>query len=123
MADNQDDYRQLLEQKRFMSEVEQGIRLANQAIIHKRISEVTKESVLEFAVTVARLRAKYLDAAFRIGTGERNKAPGRKEVDELATRRKMYEEGRLAFEALRDAIERGYVTVQGTAGGEGREEG
>ncbi len=108
-----DDYRQLMDQNRFLSEIEQGIRLANREIIHRRIPSIGKEEVLQLAVKVGRLRARYLEAAFKIGIGEEGDPPDQSEINELRMRREMFEETREAFRALREAINRGYVDVDG----------
>lgn len=117
MSEGHDDYQSLLVQKRFLGEVEQGIRFANREVIHKLIPAITKDSVLTFAVVVGRLRARYLEAAFNLGAGEHGDAPEQAKINELKMRREMYEEVRAAFEALRDAIEKGYLDVQGIGEG------
>lgn len=113
MADKKDDYHELLDQKRFLGEIEQGIRFANREIIHKEIPTLTKEAILSFAVVVGRLRARYLEAAFRLGASDDGGMPQASQIAELRSRREMFEEAREAFEALRHSIERGYVDVQG----------
>ncbi len=107
-----DDYRGLLEQQRFLEEIEQGVMIANRKIIHRRIPDLTADNILSLAVAVGRLRARYLEAAFQLGIDEHGEPPNPSEVQELKTRREMYEEARQAFEALRYAIERGYVDVK-----------
>ncbi len=111
MGKRKDDYHDLLEQQRFLEKIERGIRVANREIIHKLIPSVNKETILAFAVAIGRLRARYLKAAFDLGVNENGEAPERAEVEELKTRREMYEEARSAFEALREAVERGYLDV------------
>ena len=56
---------ELAKQKRFLLAIEQGIREANREIIHERIPPITAGNLLPFAVSVARLRARYLEAAFK----------------------------------------------------------
>ena len=112
MAEDHNDYRALLSQKRFLGEIEQGVRLANREIIHKHIPPLTREGVLTFAVAVGRLRARYLQVAFNLGVNEHGDPPDQSEIDELRRRREMFEEARSAFEALREAIVRGYVDVE-----------
>lgn len=97
--------------KRFMIETEQAIRLANREVIHQRIAEVTREHVLSFAVSVARLRARYLEAAFKIMEKTQSEPLGDAEINSLEHQRKAYEEIRDAFEALSHAIERGYLDL------------
>ena len=95
-----------------LPEIEQGIRLANREILNSRITELNRDSILAFAVTVGRLRARYLEAAFKLGVSESGDPPDRTEIAELKTRREMFEEARDAFEALSVAIERGYVNLK-----------
>lgn len=116
MTDSRDDYKQLLEQKRFLGEIEQGIRSFNREIIHQRIPSLNKDAILAFAQAIGRLRARYLEAAFQLGVADDGDPPNRGEIHELRTRREMFEEARYAFEALREAIEKGYVDVEGLKG-------
>lgn len=116
MTEGSDDYHQLLEQKRFLSEIEQGIRFANREIIHKLITPLHKDDILAFAVAVGRLRGRYLEAALKLASGERGDAPDQSEIKEIRSRREAFEETRNAFEALRDAIEKGYVIVESVGG-------
>lgn len=106
------DYQKLFEQKRFLGEIEQGIRIANREIIHQNIPDLTRDAVLAFAISVARLRARYLETAFKLGMNEHGDPFDQADITELKSRREAFEEAREAFEALRQAIERGYVEVQ-----------
>ena len=120
MVKHQDDFHDLIEEKRFLAEIEQGIRFANREIIHQRIPSLTTQHILSFAVAVGRLRARYLEAAFKLGVHDSGEAPDKAEVEELRLRREMFEEARDAFEALREAIHKGYVDVDKAAvGGDG----
>ena len=101
----------LAKQRRFLLQVEQGVRLANTEIIHQRIPHLSTESILPFAVSVARLRARYLEAAFRFSEKEHGDPLDEPEIDALRRTREMYEEARDAFDALLHAIERGYVDI------------
>ena len=112
MADSRDDYHNLLDQKRFMGELEQGIRFANRELIHGLIPKLTKDMFLSFAVSVGRLRAEYLHAAFVIAVQDGGHTPPEGQINDLRTRRLMFEEARNAFEALRDSIEKGYIDVE-----------
>ncbi|MEG3617361.1 hypothetical protein V5T82_02730 [Magnetovibrio sp. PR-2] len=111
-----DDYRKLMNQKRFLNDIEQGIRIANREIIDKRIPVVTRDSVLTFAVTIARTRARYLEAAFRASDTDKGEPLDESEVKQLRMHREAYEESRAAFDALRYAIEQGYVAVEESSG-------
>jgi len=107
-----DDYKTLMNQKRFLNEIEQGIRIANREIIHKRIPALDKDTVLAFAVAIARLRTQYLEVAFKAAHSDKGGPLDQSQIDDLRTHREAYEEGKQAFEALRYAIEQGYVDVE-----------
>ncbi|GAB4362571.1 MAG: hypothetical protein Kow00114_17910 [Kiloniellaceae bacterium] len=93
----------------FLNELDLGIRAANQEIIHKRIPDLDRDKALIFATMVARLRADYLDAAFKHCTpGEQ---PDPKVIQDLRNKRLIYEEAKEAFQALRHAIEVGYIDI------------
>ncbi len=111
MADN-GDYKDLLKQKHFLGEVEQAIRFANTELIKKQIPILNKDTILAFAVQVGKLRANYLEAAFMVGLHEITKPPAPEVIDDIRRKRELFEEARLAFEALRDAIEKGYVDIE-----------
>ncbi len=111
MPQKHDDYEKLLAHKRFLNDVEQGIRYANREVIHADLPHITKDGILSFAISVARLRGAYLSAAMRLGKDGQGAAPSRDDVADVRAKREMYEEARGAFDALREAIERGYVEV------------
>ena len=112
MNENRDDYRDLLVQKRFLAEVEQGIRLANRELIHKRIPELNKDKILSFAIAVGRLRARYLAAAVNMSVNEAGEPPDKDYIEDLRQKRQAHEEARVGFDALRDAMEKGYIDVE-----------
>jgi hypothetical protein len=103
----------LAKNQRFLREIEQAIRLSNNEVIHNRIPPITSERMLTFAVAVAKMRAQYIEAAFKFADANLSDAPdGTTEIDELGELRGRFEEGRDAFIALQRAIELGYVDVE-----------
>ncbi len=98
--------------KRFLMEMESAISAANREVIHNNIPSLSREKILPFAVSVARLRASYLEAAFRFSDMEHGEALTDSEIAEPRRHREMYEEAREAFGALTHAIERGYVDLE-----------
>lgn len=88
-------------------DLEHAIRVANREIIHKRLPEVSSKAVLQLAVSVARQRAAYLEAALALAASETQPKPA--EIAHLAELRAAYDEMRAAFDALRRALDRGYV--------------
>ena len=103
------EFQQSRQMTNFLNELDLGIRAANQEIIHERIPDLDREKAFVFATMVARLRADYLDAAFKHCT------PGAQssleDIEELRAKRLTYEEAREAFQALRHAIEVGYIDI------------
>jgi len=97
--------------QRFLKEIEQTIALANKEVIHERIPPISRESVMAFAISVSRLRARYLEAAFKITDKNASDPLGEAEISSMKRQRESYEEAREAFEALTHAIERGYVDL------------
>ena len=109
--DHSDDFKKTMNIKRFLNDIEQGIRIANREIIHSHIPSLDKETVLSFAIAIARLRAHYLDAAFQ-AAGKDSGAPlTMEQISTIRMHREAYEEAKLAFEALRYALERGYLDL------------
>jgi len=98
--------------RRFLLEIEQGIRLSNREVIHERIPAISSKNVLPFAVAVAKTRARYLEAAFKFANAGHSDNADASAVDDLKRHREIYEEARLAFEALQRAIEQGYVDLE-----------
>lgn len=98
-------------QQRFLANVEALTRAANREIIHKHIPAVTADGATRMAVMVAQIRARYLEAAMRLVQREGGVAPDAGELAQLSRLREMYDEAVHAFEAMRRAIERGYVDI------------
>ncbi len=112
MFDSRSDRERLRSEQLFFEELDQDVRAANRDTIRARIPELSKESIHGLAVLVGRLRASYLQLAFRMcaesGSGDE---PQASLIDALRARREMFEEARAAYEALRHAIERGYIDM------------
>jgi flagellar biosynthesis/type III secretory pathway chaperone len=115
MVPGSDDDKLLARQKQFLDQLEKTIRAANREIIHRHIPKLTVDDVTKMAIAVAELRARYLDAAKRLTEREQGVAPDAADVNRLAKARETYDEMLHAFEALRRAIERGYVDVSAKA--------
>jgi hypothetical protein len=95
----------------FLKEMEQAVQVANREILNQRIPAITKENILPLSVSVARLRGQYLAEAFKLAASDAGEAPNEKEIQGLKFHREMYEEARLAYDALMHVIDRGYVEL------------
>jgi hypothetical protein len=113
MAEHVSDRQRLRAQQLFFAELETGVRTANREIIGTRIPELNKDKVQALAMMVARLRASYLDLAFQMSSAGNGTEPDAAMVESLRTRRQLFEEARDAYEALRRAVERGYIDIAG----------
>lgn len=102
------DFDEQQKRRHFVAEMEQAIRVANREAINPLVPPINMENVLPFAVTVARLRANYLAAAFKLNSGE---VPGPADIETLRSLREGYDEAREAFNSLMIAIEREYVDL------------
>ena len=109
--DHSEDYKKTMNIKRFLNEIEQGIRIANREIIHSRLPTMNKNTILSFAVAIARLRANYLEATFNAAGQDNGEALTSAQINDIRTHREAYEEAKSAFEALRYALEQGYVDI------------
>lgn len=98
----------LADNRRFLLQVEQTIQMANREVIDKQIAPITTERMVSFAVAVAKLRANYIQLAFKFADGK----DGEAEIEELDVHQRRFEVARNAFIALQRAIELGYVTVK-----------
>ena len=112
------EYEQARTISHFLDELDMGIRAANQEIIHGRIPDLDREKAFVFATMVARLRTDYLEAAFRHCTHSTH--PTQEDIEELRAKRLSYEEARDAFQALRHAIESGYIDIAQMSSAAGR---
>ena len=113
MPDGISDRQHLRAEQIFFEELEQGIRTANREIIGARIPELNKDTIHGLAVMVGRLRARYLELAFKMCAAGDGTEPDASLIEGLRTRRQMFEEARDAYEALRRAVERGYIEIPG----------
>jgi hypothetical protein len=103
------DPHELQQQRQFMEQLEMAVALANREVIHKLIPNLNKQTFQQLAVMVARLRASYLEAAIKMSVTQTISPEA---LEELKSRRDLFEQGRAAFEALERAIERGYVDIK-----------
>ena len=106
MANFSGDPEQLRTYTRFIEEIEMALRAANREIIGKQIPELNKESFFRLAVSVAKLRANYLQAVIGVDWED-----AELDIATVQAKRAVYEEASKAFEALERTIERGYVDI------------
>jgi hypothetical protein len=92
--------------KKMLAYLDKSIRLVNREIIHAQIPGLTRERFIEFAASVAKLRADYLKAAMDCFLDDHADGDQLQNVQE---KRALFEEGVKAYEALHRAIERGYI--------------
>ena len=116
MPDGVSDRQRLHAEQVFFDELEQSVRIANREVIRARIPEFSRDKIHGLAVMVGCLRASYLELAFQICEAGDGTAPEPTIIKSLRERRQMFEEARDAYEALRHAVERGYIDIPEFAG-------
>jgi len=96
---------------RLLQEIDAAITEANRVNIKATAGSVTQDHILRVAVAVSGLRADYLREVLHLA----EKGGGLKErPDAMAALRDLslaYEEGVAAFDALRHALDRGYIEI------------
>ncbi len=105
MSGATDDRAHLIAQRRFLEEVEMAVRAANQEIISHKLPHLDRTSFFKLAVSIARLRAQYLEAVMSMNWDHDDP----KTLAAIQNRRALFEEARAGFEALQHAYERGYI--------------
>ncbi len=95
--------------RRMFQEFEQAIWESNRAAITAATGGISKESVLRVAITVSRLRARYLREVMKLSADTGAEILDPSAVLDLRQMREAYEEALNAFGALRHALERGYI--------------
>jgi hypothetical protein len=97
--------------RRMFQEFEQAIRESNRTAITGATGGVGKEHVLRVAITVSRLRARYLKEVLNLSADSGDRALDPTAVLDLRQMREAYEEALHGFSALRHALERGYIEL------------
>jgi len=102
-----DDRARMIAQRRFLEEVEMAVRAANQEIIGHKLPNLDRTSFFKLAVTIARMRASYLEAVLALDWEHADAS----QLASIQNRRILFEEARTGFEALQHAFERGYIPL------------
>ncbi len=94
--------------RRLFQELEHNIKQINSEKISEITGDVSKESFVAVAKTVARLRAKYLAKVIELQTTDDISG---NDISTLRGLRTMYEEAVEGFAALQHALNRGYFSL------------
>jgi len=96
---------------RMLLELERSMRAINREVINPAIQELTLDRLRPVLNLVANARARYLKALFDLGASAENASPTAAQFEQLAERRREYEELVSGAKALETAIQRGYVDI------------
>jgi hypothetical protein len=96
---------------RFTKILEEAIRHANHEVIDPMLPPINVKTVLPIAVMVAKLRGRYLQAAFELVDQKTDGMPTDEQIDKLRAHRVAFEEVMAASQALETAISRGYLEL------------
>jgi hypothetical protein len=102
-----------LQANRVFVELERAARRANAAHISDALGAVSFSSLEQAADYAARLRAAYLSEVVGMASRPEPVGSGTCDPTRLRRLREAYEEALLGFEALKRALERGYLAVEG----------
>lgn len=105
-----DDEGLLRRQRHFLLGIDRDIRTINRRILHERLPDLDRSSVVDLAEKVAELRANYLALALELSCRPLSEIDGA-DIRRVGEARGLYDEGRAAFSALERAIERGYIDL------------
>jgi hypothetical protein len=92
---------------RHLEQIDYTAFVANRETLAKAIGRIDIEKFQRLAVATAQARARWIAVA--LSTTETNHAPHPEQGAELATLRQSFEELMEVYEALRRAVERGYL--------------
>lgn len=96
---------------RLLQEIDSAITEANRVSIKSVAGSVTQDKILRVAVAVSGLRANYLAEVLRLAEKGAGLADRPTAMAELRDMRVAFEEGVAAFDALRHALDRGYIEI------------
>lgn len=94
--------------RRLFQGLEHTIKQINSKMISEIAGDVSKDSFVKVAETVARLRAKYLAKVIELQTTDDISG---NDISTLRGLRTMYEEALEGFAAMQHALNRGYFTL------------
>ncbi|MCB1743542.1 MAG: hypothetical protein KDK91_24405 [Gammaproteobacteria bacterium] len=98
--------------RRWLHELQHSIIKHNRAQIAEKVGSLSKANVVELAETVSRHRANYLREVLQLESTRASAENPEIALTALIKKREVYEEVLKGFEALRYAIERGYVMLE-----------
>lgn len=104
----QDESQILRQQRLFLDQLEQSVKVVNREIIHSVIPKLNTDVFTKMAEGVARHRVRYLAAATQLA-GEEPLSPA--QYAQLKSLREQFDESRAAFDAVKRAISRGYIDM------------
>lgn len=96
---------------RLLMELERTIRAVNREAINPVIPELSIDGLAPVLRLVADARARYLRALVDLGTSAKQQPPTEAQLDEIAKRRREYDDLVSGAKALEVAIQRGYLDI------------
>jgi hypothetical protein len=97
---------------RLLMELERDMREVNRQTINPMIQELSSNGLRPVLSLVASARGRYLKALFSLAAEAPDALPSDDQYEQLAKRRREYEELASGAKALETAIQRGYVDVR-----------
>jgi hypothetical protein len=101
-----------IQNQKFTKVLENAIREVNHEVISPVLGPLSVEDILPIAVTVSKLRMRYLREAFDMVKHQSDGYLTQDEAARLRQYREVYEEALAAYRALEHAINRGYISIK-----------
>lgn len=96
---------------RFMMAMEHVLREINHEVISPSVPRLSVEEIVPLMISVARLRADYLQYAFKMAGDGKTGHPTEEEVAKLRQLREAFSEMMAAARELEHCIDRGYIDL------------
>ncbi len=96
----------------FLAGLQQLMREKNLAVISPMIPDLTLQAVEDLVEIGAKVRGAYLRQYFLMAEKAKTEIPSAEELKKLRGMRELYDEMSTAFQALENAVSRGYVKTR-----------
>ena len=98
---------------KFIMKLEDAVLQVNKEAIKPMVPSMDIETILPVAITIAKVRGRYLAEMFEIFDQDNTTIPSDDQIEKLRQYRLAYEEAVSAFQTMEHAIDLGYLDIEG----------